>query len=119
MPAPQFFASGSNVDVKVLSEAEDGVGPDNFVVFDTIQDTVKSLCISNIIWLPLFLNTWRNHGIIQAILLNSVTFGIQASLVTKSLLTQHLCEDIKFDSNYKPDDDWYILKLNILLNCLI
>lgn len=106
-PAPQFFASGSNIDEKELKPTEDGVGPDNFVVYDTLTDTIRSLFLSNIIWLPLFFHTWKEFGIIRAFLLNSITFGIQASIVTKSLLTQHLCEDIKLDANYKTGDDWY------------
>lgn len=106
-PAPQFFASGSNVEESSLTKKDDGVGPENFVVYDTLSDTLSSLLLSNIIWLPLFIHTWKNHGFIHAVLLNSITFGIQASLVTKSLLTQHLCEDIKLDSSYSPGDAWY------------
>lgn len=106
-PAPQFFASGSNVDMKELSPNEDGVGPDNFVVFDTVSDTSKSLLLSNLIWLPLFLYTWRQHGLQHAFLLNSLSFGFQAAIITQSLLTQHLCEDIVLDAHYTSDDDWY------------
>jgi Fatty acid desaturase len=106
-PAPQFFASGSNIEESKLSNSEDGVGPDNFVVYDTLSDTISSLLLSNIIWLPLFVHTWRYHGFVHAVLLNSITFGIQASIVTKSLLTQHLCEDIKLDSLYSQGDAWY------------
>lgn len=106
-PAPQFFASGSNVDIKELSVTEDGVGPDNFVVFDTLSDTIMSLILSNLIWLPLFIWTWKQHGFLHAVLLNSLSFGFQAAIVTQSLLTQHLCEDIVLDAHYTPDDDWY------------
>ena len=110
-PAPQFFASGSNVDSKALKEEEDGVGPQSFVVFDTWRDTIVSLVLSNIIWLPLFLSTWRAHGLLHAVLLNSVAFGTQAMIVTKNLLTQHMCEDIKLENNYKSTDDWYALQI--------
>jgi len=106
-PAPQFFASGSNVGMKDLSSNEDGVGPDNFVVFDTFADTVTSLLLSNLVWLPLFLWTWMEHGLLRAFLLNSISFGFQAALITQSLLTQHLCEDIKLDTHYTSSDDWY------------
>jgi fatty acid desaturase len=106
-PAPQFFASGSSTEESKLQNHEDGVGPDNFIVYDTTADNWSSIFLSNVIWLPLFFHTWRNHGLIHAILLNSLSFGIQASIVTKSLLTQHLCEDIKLDSLYSPGDYWY------------
>eukprot|EP01035_Chromulina_nebulosa_P017165 gene17165-22680_t len=106
-PAPQFFASGSNIEETGLKSYEDGVGPANFVVYDTPFDTFVSLTLANIIWLPLFVHTYRNHGFLQALLLNSISFGVQASIVTKSLLTQHLCEDIKLDPNYESNDDWY------------
>lgn len=106
-PAPQFFASGSNIDVKDLTKNEDGVGPQNFVVYDTYADNVISLVISNIIWLPLFISTWKNYGFVNAVLLNSMSFGFQAAIVTRSLLTQHLCEDIKLDASYISTDDWY------------
>ena len=108
-PAPQFFASGSNVDESMLSETEDGIGgpSGNFVVFDTFLDNVKSIILSNVIWMPLFFWTWHRHGLLHAFLLNSIAFGTQASIVTKSLLTQHLAEDIKLEPYYSSSDDWY------------
>lgn len=106
-PAPQFFASGSNVEELKLQQHEDGVGPDNFIVYDTHEDNLSSVILSNVIWLPLFVYTCYTRGIIHAFLLNSITFGIQASIITKSLLTQHLCEDIKLDSLYNAGDYWY------------
>jgi hypothetical protein len=110
-PAPQFFASGSNVDRSELQADEDGVGPKRFVIRDGHKDTIRSLILSNIIWLPLFFWTWSHHGFLQALLLNSVAFGSQAYFVTKSLLTQHLCEDVKLQPVYTADDDWYKLQV--------
>jgi fatty acid desaturase len=111
VPAPQFFASGSNVDEKVLTQRDDGVGPENFVVFDGPFDTAVSIFLSNIIWLPLFLHTWVHFGLMRAVLLNSMSFGFQAALITRSLLQQHLCEHIKLESQYTPDADWYSLQV--------
>jgi len=110
-PAPQFFASGSNVPEEKLREDEDGVGPENFLVFDTWKDTFVSLILSNVIWLPLFVSSWRSHSLLHAVLLNSVAFGTQAAIVTKNLLTQHMCEDIKLMSAYAPTDDWYAMQV--------
>lgn len=110
-PAPQFFASGSNVDEDKLRGDEDGVGPYNFVVFDTIKDSIKSLILSNIIWLPLFYHTYNTHGLTRAILLNGMSFGFQAMIITRSLLTQHLCEDIKLEPSYSSEDDWYAMQV--------
>ena len=110
-PAPQFFASGSNVPADKLKEAEDGVGPESFVVFDTWADTFLSLFLSNLIWLPLFVSAAQSHGLLHAVLLNSVAFGTQAAIVTKNLLTQHMCEDIKLQNNYAASDDWYALQI--------
>ena len=111
MPAPQFFASGSNSPAESLSMNEDGVGPDKFVVFSTNTDTAISLFISNIVWLPLFVHTWSNHGLSRAVLLNGLAFGTQAMLVTKSLLTQHMCEDIQLKPIYSSTDDWYAMQV--------
>lgn len=110
-PAPQFFASGSNVEEDKLTENEDGVGPAHFFIYDTFYDNAVSLVLSNIIWLPLFMWTWSNHGLLQAILVNAVAFGTQSSVVTQSLLTQHLCEDIKLQANYTSEDDWYAMQV--------
>jgi linoleoyl-CoA desaturase len=111
MPAPQFFASGSNVSeqelVKMNLNTHDGVGPDHFLVQDSQFDNIVSLIISNIVWLPLFLYNVSHRGLYHAILFNSVAFGFQAALVTKSLLTQHMCEDIKLQPDYAPEDCWY------------
>jgi len=110
-PAPQFFASGSNVEEEKVRENEDGVGPNHFFIYDTLYDNILSLILSNIIWLPLFLWTWSNHGLLRALLVNAVAFGTQASVVTQSLLTQHLCEDIKLQANYSSEDDWYAMQV--------
>lgn len=110
-PAPQFFASGSNASEASLTGDDDGVGPEKFVVFDSWKDTVVSLVLSNVIWLPLFVSTYRSHGLLHAVLLNSIAFGTQAAIVTKNLLTQHMCEDIKLMNSYAPTDDWYAMQI--------
>lgn len=111
LPAPQFFASGSNVENKDLKDTEDGVGPEHFVVFDTWFDNAVSLVLSNVIWLPLFIHTWHRSGLVHAVLLNSIAFGTQAAVVTKNLLTQHMCEDIKLETSYTPSSDWYAMQI--------
>jgi len=111
MPAPQFFAPGSNTSEAELVEANldthDGVGPDQFLLFDTSLDNAISLVISNIVWMPLFLYNVQLRGWQHAVLFNAVAFGFQAAVITRSLLTQHICEDIKLDAEYKPGDCWY------------
>lgn len=116
LPAPQFFASGSNVSEDKLGSNEDAVGPENFVVFDTFYDNMKSILISNIVWFPLFMHTWASsswslNGFIHATLLNYIVFGTQAFLVTRGLLTQHLCEDIILKPVSTDADDWYALQI--------
>jgi hypothetical protein len=111
MPAPQFFAAGSNIDLDQLRGHEDGVGPYNYVVFKDLSDEVVSYAMSNVIWLPLFLWVTYHQGVLHAVLFNSICFGVQAMLVTRSLLTQHLCEDIKLPKSYSPDDDWYAMQV--------
>jgi len=110
-PAPQFFASGSNVEESKLTEKEDGVGPEHFFVFDTYTDNVISLVLSNIVWLPLFVHTYMTHGLLRALLVNAVAFGTQAAVITQSLLTQHLCEDIKLQAKYDSNSDWYAMQV--------
>jgi len=107
MPAPQFFASGSNCKEKELADDHDGVGPDKFFLYDTPLDNYISLIISNVVWMPLFFYNVMNRSLLHAVLFNSVCFGFQAMLITRSLLTQHMCEDIKLDSDYQPGDCWY------------
>jgi fatty acid desaturase len=111
IPAPQFFASGSNVDINTLKDDEDGVGPNNFVVYDTLYTNVVSIILANLIWLPLFITNYNKFGLVHAILFNSAAFGFQASIVVKSLLTHHLCEDIVLQPNYKVGDDWYLKQI--------
>ena len=100
LPAPQFFASGSNALEADLPRDHDGVGPDKFVVFDLDLDTIRSLILANIVWVPLFLYNWQVRGLFHAFMYPSIAFGMQAAIVTKSLLTQHICEDIKLESDY-------------------
>lgn len=107
LPAPQFFASGSNVDVSTLKKDDDGVGPENFVVFNSFLDDITSIVIANVIWLPLFLHNWRTHGFINAVLYNSLCFGVQSAFTVSQLLNQHCCEGIKLDTGYSSSDDWY------------
>lgn len=111
MPAPQFFASGSNCTEGELVEknlnTHDGVGPTQFLLFDTSMDNIISLIISNIVWAPLFFYNLKYRGIQHAVLFNAVAFGFQAAMITRSLLTQHLCDDVKLDANYKSGDCWY------------
>lgn len=110
-PAPQFFASSSNCDKNNILINEDGVGPKNFYVNNTKYDDIISIIMSNIIWAPLFFYTWNKYNLLKAILLNSIVFGTQSSLITNSLLTQHLCENIKLNNKYKVSDDWYIQQI--------
>lgn len=111
MPAPQFFASGSNTSeaelVKANLDYHDGVGPEQFLLYDTSMDNVISLIVSNIVWLPLFIFNVQTRGLQHAIVFPAVAFGFQAAMITRSLLTQHMCEDIKLDNNYQPGDCWY------------
>jgi fatty acid desaturase len=107
LPAPQFFAPGSNCEEGKLPKDSDGVGPDNFTVFDTDLDTYKSIFLANIVFLPMFLSNWKNYGLFHAILWNFCAFGTQAAWIAKSLLTQHLCEDIILASEYEAGDCWY------------
>lgn len=107
LPAPQFFASGSNAKESELPRDHDGVGPVKFVLFDLDVDSLISLIISNLVWFPLFLYNWQHRGLVHAIAFGAIAFGFQAAIVTKSLLTQHICEDVKLDSDYKPEDCWY------------
>jgi len=111
LPAPQFFASGSSIDEKKLNDNEDGVGPYNFVVFSKNIDYIISIIIANIIWMPLFFYNNYYRGIIYAIMYNFIIFATQSLIITTSLFTQHLCEDIKLQKDYKPDDDWYKLQI--------
>jgi fatty acid desaturase len=111
LPAPQFTAAGSNISVEKLGTAEDGVGPSNFVVFSEKSDDVISLLISNVIWMPLFFYLWSEVGLFHATAFNFVSFGFQSCLITRSLLTQHLSEDIMLPSEYKPTDDWYAMQV--------
>lgn len=88
LPAPQFFASGSNIDIEKLKDHEDGVGPKNYVVFSTMVDALGGLVIANLVWMPLFFynlssHGWNLHGLSYAVAFNSVAFGVQASLVTR------------------------------------
>jgi hypothetical protein len=111
LPAPQFFASGSNIDIEKLKIHEDGVGPKNYVVYSSFLDDMISLVLSNIIWMPLFFWNLHYRGLAYAILFNGVTFGTQAAIVTRSLFTQHMCEGIKLKENYEPTDDWYAMQV--------
>jgi len=111
LPAPQFTASGSNISVEKLGTAEDGVGPNNFVVYSGIWDDILSLIISNVIWMPLFFYLWNQVGLVHAIAFPFVAFGTQGSFITRTLLTQHLSEDIILPSEYKPNDDWYAMQV--------
>lgn len=112
-PAPQFFAWGSNVPMNDLKSDEDGVGPTRFVVFRGYEwlKVFGGIVLSNIIWLPLFFTLWQRFGLVHAVLFNSIAFGTQSFFVTRGLLTQHLCEDIKLQKCYRPDDDYYKLQI--------
>jgi hypothetical protein len=107
MPAPQFFASGSNCQESDLTETHDGVGPDKFLLFDLPMDTIISMIISNVVWLPLFLWNFHRFGLVHAVLFNAFAFGMQGAMITRSLLTQHMCEDIVLQQDYSPGDCWY------------
>ena len=111
MPAPQFFAAGSNIDIDRLQKHEDGVGPYNYLVYKDFFDEAVSCIMSNIIWMPLFFYVSYHRGILHGVLYNSICFGMQAMLATRTLLTQHLCEDIKLPKSYGPTDDWYAMQV--------
>lgn len=107
LPAPQFFAAGSNAAYEDLKEDEDGVGPERYVLFESAWDNFVSVFLANLIWLPLFIYNVMHRGFLHALLFNSICFGLQAGFVTKGLLTQHMCEGIKLDRDYEPDSCWY------------
>jgi hypothetical protein len=111
LPAPQFFANGSTINEDQLGLNEDGVGPNNFVVYANNFDYLISIIIANVIWLPLFFYNFYYNGILYAVLYNFITFGTQSALITTTLFTQHLCEDIKLQKEYKQNDDWYKMQI--------
>jgi len=61
--------------------------------------------------MPLFFYNNYYRGIIYAVMYNFIIFATQSLIITTSLFTQHLCEDIKLQKDYKPDDDWYKLQI--------
>ena len=110
-PAPQFFAAGSNCLRNELNGKEDGVGPSKFFIFYEDYDHLISIILGNVIWMPLFLTLWQNHGLFHAIAFNTLVFGMQASIITRTLLTQHVCEGITLRPEYQATDDWYAMQV--------
>lgn len=107
LPGPQFFASGSNAEIDELAKSEDGVGPEKFYIFYESYDHLWSIVLANIFWLPLFLRQWQRFGLLHAIAFNFCVFGVQAAFITRTLFTQHICEDIQLVDKYEESDCWY------------
>ena len=109
--APQFTASGSTHAASELRPDEAGVGMNKkFVVRESAGQALLSLAIANCLFMPMFLVVGRREGWLYAFLAQSLLFGMQSATVIKSLLVQHLSEEIVLKTEMTAEDDWYAMQ---------
>jgi len=107
IPNPKFMASGSTVDPRLLEASHNGMGPHQFVAFDSVFDELRAHAIANLVWVPLFMHiaNERSSSAMWATMILYASFGVQAGLVIQNLLLQHVSEHTVLVQS--TSGDWY------------
>jgi len=80
-------------------------------VRESWKDVAVSVVMANLVFLPVFANLALQFGFLKATLILSYTYGLQSAIIIRSLLLQHLSEDIILKPVMTPDDDWYAMQV--------
>jgi len=115
IPCPSFMATGSSHDVIGLSESDDACGQfkselskRKFVVWDDdMKHTMKRMFFGSLMTLPVWLAVSQEHGYAWATWIIFVAFGTQSGIVIKSLLLQHLADELVLDKDGFMHEDWW------------
>lgn len=67
--------------------------------------------MANVVFLPVFLILARDHGFVWATFLLSYIYGLQSGIIIRTLLLQHLSEDIVLKPVMTAQDDWYAMQV--------